>query len=633
MRMTLFVALIVVAVATTAQEIAVAPPRVLMQHGARVDGATASDGASCIDSWMSDRTRSALAAMRVRSQELPVAPPAGYYLDEVVAATRGGTTLVAMSVFSSGVSAIAVARVRTDGTAIDGVARVIGTGRGPAIATNGETFLVAWSTRATADVVVLSPELEVLSRASFPGGWPRVAANGARYFCAFEDHRTRSVRGVVIDGNAAGEAFDVAKEARLGGVTAAGDTWAVALFTNALELCGIGADGRAACRAVAEAPYQSYAGDVAAAGEAVVIAWFAERPNRPATVPPPTMYDFRLTRVTAAGATELSTDGTAPGADDDVILFRSPSEPIRVGRQGLVALIPVAFPVAQHELYALMKSGSGATAFWAERETYALRATHLTASGIDETLWDQVLGARIVPLASDGENVLLSDGRVIDAAGTVVRRVELPEHTQAAAWDGRRWLFVTSEGILHRGGETMRAAVPYRGGLACGTSACVLAWISGDGPYDVRAIRIDSRRPLSRARRLLIARDVGNNQLAGVAAAGDSLLVAWSTPRVIAGRIFDARGRLGETIAIAQPVRPNDPLFFDLRSGRDTFLLAQNAWPIVRVHRVARSGAVLSSADVHGHSPRGLVEVDDRVLVFYESDRRAFVQPVTLPHR
>ncbi|HEX2120689.1 MAG TPA: hypothetical protein VHL59_03520, partial [Thermoanaerobaculia bacterium] len=460
-------------------------------------------------------------------------------------------------------------------------------------------------------------------------------ANGERYLLTFNgltdipNGRT-ALRGIVIEGRTIGEPFEIAAGADYKSAsTAAGDSWAVALMTDAIQLCAVKVDRAVACREIARPELRSYVSEVVAAPDAFIVAWYSEQPVRLTTPPPQVVYELKLTRVTLTAETELSTKPDAMPADDDTFLFAS-GEAIRVGRRGVVAYIPLFVNApSQSAPYALLRSGDGATVFWSEvaagGDAQELHATRFTRGGRDPKLLDRVYGRHIQPLATDGTNILLDDGRILDPAGEVVRTIELPARTTTAAWDGRRWIFVTSNGVVHRDAETSTVRVGWPRTLACAAENCVLAWIEWADReayrINVRALQMVAGRPLSRARQLLLATDIAEHQVLGAAAAGGALLVVWSNQRsrVIEGRIFDARGRMGDTRVLARPTHPRDSLFFDTGSGADAFLLAQNAWPVTRLLRIAPSGTVLSTADLKTNgSVRGLADVNDQTVVLYE---------------
>jgi hypothetical protein len=628
-----------------AQELAVSEPRLVLAPGQRLDGALASDGKSNIAAWTDRRTVSAIFASRVRNDGtvldpygIRIAPPAGDYVDQAVAAIGDTTMVVAMRAWGQGVDRIAVARVGIDGTLLDPEAKIAGIGQHPAIASNGATFLLASALAGDVDLLLFSADLEVLARTRVHGGFPRVAANGERYLCTFIDGTV--ARGVIIEHGVAGEPFDIATTSQPAVVTSAGDSWAVAFAYTTIQVCAVSAEKNVACRGIAQTETPSFVSDVVSTGDALIVAWSSEAPIRRTLVPPPIAYDFHLTRVTRDAAIELNTTPGAPPADDDVLMFRDAGEAMRVGRTGVVTLIPIALGAPAQTLYAMLPSGDAAIAFWGEltprNDAYELHATRFTSDGWDPSFRDRVFGTRVQPLASDGTNILLDDGRLIGPAGAVLAHVELPSETELAAWDGKRWLFVAKQ-VLHRGNEALPVRAGYPRRLACTRGACVLGWVDASNMdhINIAALHVRADRPLSRAKTTIVAKDAGYYQTIGVAAAGDALLVAWpDTTRMIRGRLFGARGPAGATIPIAPAVHERDPLFFEAGSANGAFVLVQNAWPQMRVVRLTPAGALIDTAELRNGTARGLGGSNGRTLLFYEraapeppyaSTNRAFV--------
>lgn len=651
------------AASAAAQEIPVSDPRIVLPPGRRLDGALSSDGKTVIAAWNAKRSAEAIFTSRLRSHYrvldpygLRIEAPADHYVDQPAVAIGADSTLVAMRFWNRDGHAVAVVRV-IDGK-LEAQPKIIASGCAtPAAASNGATFLVACAGRKSVEVMLLSPQLEVIEKKTIDGAFPRVAANGERYLVTFNDQspypngRT-ALRGLIVEGQTIGEPFQIAANTEQGAaLAAAGDSWAVALKTTAIELCAVKADGSVACREIARSETHSYVSEVVAATDAVIVAWHAERPIRYATPPPLVMYELKLTRVTQNAETAIGTTPDALPADDDSFLFAS-GEAMRVGRRGLVTYIPLFVSAPAQSLpYMLLPSGDGATAFWSEvtaaGDAMELHATRFTSGGRDPKLLDRVYGRLAHALASDGTNILLSDGRIIDPTGNVVRKIELPAETSLAAWDGQRWIFVTANGVVHRDRETRRVSAASPNALVCAAGNCIFTWVqwAERAAYriDVRALHIVTGRPLSRARNLLLATDIAEHQVIGAAAAGGAILVTWSNQRsrVIEGRIFDARGRMGETFVLARPVNAGDPLFFKTASGADAFLLSQNAWPMTRLLRIGPSGKVVSTVDVKTDgSVRGLVDLEDRTVVFYEraapeppfqTSARGFVQLTPRP--
>jgi hypothetical protein len=201
--------------------------------------------------------------------------------------------------------------------------------------------------------------------------------------------------------------------------------------------------------------------------------------------------------------------------------------------------------------------------------------------------------------------------------------VAVPREAVLGAWDGRKWVVATYT-TLHRGSETFASRHGFPLDLACNRHSCVLAWTERESnspsKVDVRALYIAADRPLSRARRMLLA-TVTDHRPVGAAATEESLLVTWSDPGVKAvyGRVLGPRGRMSAPFTIGRALTGTDPLFSETGSGKDDFLVLRSAWPTMRLVRIAPSGAIstseLQSRDSQG---RGVAEVGGRVLVFFE---------------
>jgi hypothetical protein len=615
-----------------AEEIPVAPPRVVLGPGYRIDAAMSSDHRTPIAAWREQRIVSSVFAARLRVEKSVLDPygariqvPQGFYVNEITAELGGDTMLVAVRLWKVAEEKIAVARMRPDGTRIDDELSVIAPGAHPSIASNGKTFLVASSTRTDVYLTLFSADLEVLARATFPGSSARVTANGDRYLCTFL-HDTR-LRGLVFEGTVGGEPFTIAGPAYLSSfaATAAGDGWAVATATQTVDVCAVSADRTVSCRTIARPETRSTINEIATTAEGFIVAWQSEVPNGLISLPPPIMLKLHLTRVTRDGEEELETKPGGPESDDDTIMMVG-GEAMRIGRKGVVALVPISESSPKQQMYALLPSGDGAMAFWGEvaqsLDAMELHATRFTKDGIDAAVHDRVLGRSVQPLASDGTNVLLSDGRIIDPQARVVSTIPMPAEPTLGGWDGRRWVIVTDKGV-HRGEEFLPFLKGYPHHMACHEHGCVMAWLHSTArdplTMSIEALRIASDLPLKRARRSRIATDIGRQAL-GVAAAGESLLVAWSdgSARTLRGRMFDARGRLSPPRTIATAVSATDPLYFHTGGSRKNFFLLQNAWPTMRLLRIAPLGEILSTTDLENGSARGVVEIDGRQLVLYD---------------
>ena len=577
-----------------AQEIPVSEPRVIVAPGYQLDGELSSDGRTPIAAWNSGRTKSAVFAARMqRDGRLR---EDGMFVSDPAAAMGGDTMLVAASLLGDHRSRIGVMRVSADGVPIDPELRIIiEDGYRPTVASNGTTFVVAANTqRRDIELTLLSAKATVLNKWAVPGGWPQVAANGERYLCTFADEK--QTRGVILENGVLGEPFVLSTIPQPALVTAVGDSWAAAVFrTDALELCAVTPDKTVACRRISESIAPGYVSDIVATDDAIYVAWHSQSLNQPILVPPPVVYDFHFTRVTGDAFVELSTNPGAPPADDDIVIFRNPGDPIRAGRRGVVTGIQLHRGSPEQDLYALLPSGEGATAFWGELtpagDAYELHATRFIDGGIDPNVHDRVLGRAVQPLASDGTNILLNDGRVIGPAGDVVKTIEIPRDTILAAWDGRQYVFF-APGAIHRGSERLPVA-EYLSAAACSADACVFAW--QDHRNAVRALHIRSHRPLSRARPVLITTETA--QSLSVAATRNEVLVAWSDGLQRRGSIFTRNGQAKKPFTIAM----NDAL-------------------------VPQNGTV-----------RGVLDAGGRTLVLYErnapeqpwaSRRRGFVRVV-----
>jgi len=633
-RRAIVLALSILGGTAAAQEIPVSEPRVVVAPGYTLDGEFSSDGKSPIAAWNDGRTKSAVFAARMqRDGHLR-----GIFFSEPAAAMGGDTMLVAASLPGDRRSRIGVARVSADGVPIESEFRVISDdGYRPTVASNGTTFVVAANTqRRDIELTLLSAKATVLNKWAVPGGAPQVAANGERYLCTFADEK--QTRGVILENGVLGEPFVISTIPQGALVTAVGDSWATAILrTDALELCAVAPDKTVACRRISESIAPGYVSDIVATDDAIFVAWYSRSPNQPILVPPPVAYDFHLTRVTGDAFVELSTNPGAPPADDDVVIFRNPGDPVRAGRKGLVTGIPIHRGSPEQDLYALLPSGDGATAFWGELtpagDAYELHATRFIDGGIDPNVHDRVFGRAVRPLASDGTNVLLNDGRVIGPAGDVVKTIEIPRNTILAAWDGRQYVLFTP-GAVHRGNERLPVAAAYPSALACSADACVLAW--QDSLNTLRALHLRSDRPLSRARPMRIATDTAHQSSLGIAATRSEVLVAWSDERqrLIRGSIFTRGGQTKKPFTIAPPADKFDLLFFRTGSAADGFLLVQNASTLTRLLRLSGDGVILSATDLQNGVARNMLDTGGRTLVLYErnapekpwsSGRRGFV--------
>jgi hypothetical protein len=331
-----------------------------------------------------------------------------------------------------------------------------------------------------------------------------------------------------------------------------------------------------------------------------------------------------LTRVTSDAVEELSIEAKAIPADDDALMMIS-GELTRVGRRGVVGIVPLRAQSPAQSPQTLLPSGDGAMAFWSELapalDAQELRVTRFTSTGVDPAVHDRVLGRGVLALASDGTNILLSDGRVIDASARVLRTLTVPPDPVAAAWDGREWLIATGR-ELRRGEEVLPIAIGWPAGLACSSSECVLAWAGAagqPGALAVEALRIARDRPLGRARRLRVATDVLHKTVAVEATRG-AILVMWpdSRSRSIFGRVAASGRPLSPPRLLEAVQSATDSTFFDSGSAPGAFLLVHNAWPLMRVLRIDAAGRVTSTAVLQNGTARGVVQVGTRTLVLYE---------------